>query len=949
MDRQLIAKLQHPLAEVRQRAVHSLRLKVDALLVKVDDLRLEPDLLQHLLQLVISESKALVRLDALAVIESLASASECSRQLVQLGAISELQKVQASGGDDGGTGISRAAERIVDKILHHPLSELPLRSLEQHSPTAAGAAAAVHSRPPPAAAVAVSRSLDFSSSNSSASTASASVTYAGEGRPRKPLADALLTLPCPPWMALRCVPLFRVDEQALFETAVRLQMSDTRVLTETCTHLGGVLCHDLPAAAVLRRPELYHSLFSLLRTAELADIGELALAALHTTSELVSQLIAALKGAADAPTRFPPISDPLSSSDCAHATSAGALASAPASAPGAGPAFKADGWEAWQVADAVWNAVTPLLRHPAAAPAAIPLLSRVLPLLFTPPSPTPSLASDNASPAFVNRDSMDEERIRQHAIVMWRGYLEASISVLRFHRLLPGGQPEAKLSDAAGEESDAAPPWRNLTSSHLQLILLGLSCAAACPSSFLVHAAPQGLVALLSRCVADPYLAICEAHAHNTARQCLRTIDPAAERFAAKTAAVEAALHSSRSISVPTDGLRSVLSALTRGGRATELRRQRAALGACLPALSYVYLPALPAAIVELARCSDVSSDDAVDAPDNGQSAIASALLSFVVHPIPTVREATLKHLLALFWRDSRSATPPDGSVALPNTDVALRAPLVAASADCSLDPAIEVRAAADLATLQADEDEQATAECGKQELFSSELASVVALLSTHRLLRVLVDTAMHAAPPMTPFASGSTPPTPTARAAATPAPLTSDEPISGELMAAGARLAQLAQALLLSLLPAMSDEQLRECVPLIPLLQAYLSPASAGAASREDEGDEVFETTSSSAALHAESCLSILQERLPTHVCLSARLRLLLHTDPRVCKTAARAICVDLGVAGTPTGVPDAPLSDLGATGTRGVSADKLSHNNYEIDQLLEIVHSESLQVRMR
>ena len=63
--------------------------------------------------------------------------------------------------------------------------------------------------------------------------------------------------------------------QALFEAAVRLQMTDSRVLSETCAQLGGALSHDLPAAAILRRPEVTLALLSLLRTSELAELGEL--------------------------------------------------------------------------------------------------------------------------------------------------------------------------------------------------------------------------------------------------------------------------------------------------------------------------------------------------------------------------------------------------------------------------------------------------------------------------------------------------------------------------------------------------------------------------------------------------------------------------------------------------------------------------------------------------
>jgi hypothetical protein len=38
--------------------------------------------------------------------------------------------------------------------------------------------------------------------------------------------------------------LCRADEQALFEAAVRLQMSEAAMLRETCHFVGGELAHD---------------------------------------------------------------------------------------------------------------------------------------------------------------------------------------------------------------------------------------------------------------------------------------------------------------------------------------------------------------------------------------------------------------------------------------------------------------------------------------------------------------------------------------------------------------------------------------------------------------------------------------------------------------------------------------------------------------------------------
>ena len=41
-------------------------------------------------------------------------------------------------------------------------------------------------------------------------------------------------------------------------------MADGRVLREACASIGGSLCHDLPPAALLRKPELWSGLLSLL-------------------------------------------------------------------------------------------------------------------------------------------------------------------------------------------------------------------------------------------------------------------------------------------------------------------------------------------------------------------------------------------------------------------------------------------------------------------------------------------------------------------------------------------------------------------------------------------------------------------------------------------------------------------------------------------------------------
>ena len=162
----LVPKLSHPIGEVRQRAVHSLRSKIDAGLLTADDLRLEPEIVAKLLDVVCRmESLPNVQLEALTLLDKLAAAADVSRKLVELGAVGELQRLikGAAASDDA---VASAASSTVDRILHHPAGELPLIHVPEETveaeqrtpppaqPTGAAAAAAA------AAATAV-RSLDF--------------------------------------------------------------------------------------------------------------------------------------------------------------------------------------------------------------------------------------------------------------------------------------------------------------------------------------------------------------------------------------------------------------------------------------------------------------------------------------------------------------------------------------------------------------------------------------------------------------------------------------------------------------------------------------------------------------------------------------------------------------------------------------------------------------------
>ena len=130
----------------------------------------------------------------------------------------------------------------------------------------------------------------------------------------------------------------------LSESTFRFQMADPHVLAEAwyvltgtapnildttnsqicrlcSTHLGGALCHNLPAAAIIDYSDLYVGLVSLLTTTESAQPqhSPLALTALDTATQVVDQLLGGLIDAADAPRRHSD-SHPLEPNElaCSH-------------------------------------------------------------------------------------------------------------------------------------------------------------------------------------------------------------------------------------------------------------------------------------------------------------------------------------------------------------------------------------------------------------------------------------------------------------------------------------------------------------------------------------------------------------------------------------------------------------------------------------------------------
>jgi hypothetical protein len=1011
----LIMKLSHELPDVRQRSVHSLRTKVDAHLLDVGEVCRSADLPAKLVSLTsLPDSLPSVQLDTLALIDKLSSDAGFARQIVLAGAIGVLQRVQAAsleaappgGGEDA---VAAAASRAVDAILRHPVGDLPaierpiaLDRTPPAAPPPPGGARAIFARPGGAVSSA-SRALEFGAAGGS-HPGEAPIVYthsdpapARGGREGRDggvggvggVGATSVSFPCPVWMDLAgTVALGRADEQALFEASVRLQMSDGRVLRETCASVGGALCHDLPAGALLRRPSLLKGLLSLLRTTEWSELGDLALAALTCATELVAQLHAALHDAADAPDRAHQLAPPTTALTEAeefglpfHVTSAGgggrsaATAAAAAAAawlpapPGGGLMGEPAAWAPWQVADAVWTAVLPLLRHPDAAPAALPLLHRTLPLLYTPPADV--LAVMRASDAAASEDAAnavaavaaaaesapaDADAIIRAAAALWRAHLDAMLGVLRFRRLLPA--------------TEEAPGWAELQPADLPLLLLALTCVAACPRELLPLAAPPGLSALLVAFVADAYLEICEPSAHESASRCLGVLDPPAAQAAAAAARVERAAQAALALESQTKPpLRERLGRAMPGQRARAVARECAALGECVPALSYLHLPALPSAVVELACCCCEPGGS----EDEGVAAVEAALRRCLAHPQAGVREVTLKKVLSIFWREPppRPSRPPAGRLAAADggpLSVEENANAVAAAAAAAEAEAEEAAAEAEAAEAAA----------------QAELSSLVEMLNRPLLLRLLVDTALHQPPSLIDAVASATVEAPS-RASAEEAVVT--------------RHAKLAQAILLSLLAESDGRQRLGWLPLVPLWQAHLPPPPPlRQGDGGDDGDDddtaaddgaqgsadgsatarLPAAAAASASAHGEAVLSLLLEASGGHVRLAALLRLLLHRDVRIATRAAQLLVATVIAAadefaaqgrGATSTITSAPLHGLAAsdsataasasaasasvgmpkTAAVAAAAGQVSLEPKELDNLLAILPTTSLEPWIR
>ena len=123
----LVDKLEHPLPEVRERSVHSLRSKVEGRLVDVGELGRTAGLPLKLVSLAASaETSVPSRIEALELMAWLGSEPEFAQHLVKAGAIDELERLQQhddSLDDSDAEAIVEAALRATDAVLHHPASE----------------------------------------------------------------------------------------------------------------------------------------------------------------------------------------------------------------------------------------------------------------------------------------------------------------------------------------------------------------------------------------------------------------------------------------------------------------------------------------------------------------------------------------------------------------------------------------------------------------------------------------------------------------------------------------------------------------------------------------------------------------------------------------------------------------------------------------------------------
>ena len=423
-----------------------------------------------------------------------------------------------------------------------------------------------------------------------------------------------------------------------------------------------------------------------------------------------------------------------------------------------------------------------------------------------------------------------------------------------------------------------------------------------------------------------------------------------------------------------------MLEALTPGERTAEIHRRCATLRMCLPSLSYVHIPHLPSAVVDLAchvgrQGGDTEShgDDGEGAGADSPEALEGALICCLAHPHASVREATLKQLLAVFWQDTAAPVAPRAAQ--------LADEVAGSAADEEAAAAVEADVAAVLAA-----DAAAAAE--------EELTALVELmLASPRLLRVLVDTSLYQPPPLSGGAAAAADAQSSRDVGLVAA--AADEQAASEAADAEIldRHASLAQALLLSLVPEAQPSQLLCFTPLLPLLQAHLKISSGrerpgheggeeggggggaggdvgGGGDDDDDGfgedeDRVLARQRAvAAASHAESLLALLLQSSGPQVRLAALLRLTLHASRGVAAQALRVVAVTVGVhlpeeaAWTPfEGLEDVPrrhahdglVGSAASMSTTSDPAGQVSMPPAELDNLFAILPTSTLEPRIR
>lgn len=542
----LLAKLEHPLWEVRCRALVSLRSKLRAGLVSSDALAQVYALPEALLDFAAQPPAeradgVAMQLNALALLEAVASEDRGAYRLAALGAASTLHQIAATADSQVGEAanlVSRAAMRSLPESAQLPSSEeTPPRCLvgrgislkaptsstpavrdhptPEGPPAAPGAAAPCAAvRPPSAVSPACGELSGFSASSSAAARRALSYAPAvvGSWAPERDgafqTAPATSGLPEASWTRLPTPILSQSDEAALHQACVALQQPGTRGLCAACLAFAE-LADDLPIGALLRRPSAIEGILSLIRTAEHAPdghLGELGGAALAAVGSVTSRLALEIRARAD-PLRHVAQSVPTQQTSGGAPSGSAALTGAAAR------------WPVWKLAAALWSSLTPLLRRPAAVPVLAPQLLSLLPLLDPPQRDLPTVSRTHPAQA------APFDAAFEAAVPLWRDLLLGLCGALHAH-----GLAGLTTGESLPLSSEAAP-----------LLLLLICAASTIPERLLRAAAPPALRTMLRLAAAEPWLAVCQPHVQALARQKLRVLDEGVRVISDGAATVEAA------------------------------------------------------------------------------------------------------------------------------------------------------------------------------------------------------------------------------------------------------------------------------------------------------------------------------------------------------------------------------------------------------------------------